>query len=50
MVLKDGAWVTGIGPFDTGDRVTFHVSATDNTGRRVITPDQRFLVQALATD
>jgi len=46
MTRKDGAWETEIGPFDTGDWVTYSVSATDNTARRVTTPVQRFLVRA----
>jgi len=50
MTRKDGAWETEIGPFDAGDWVTYYVSATDNTTRRVVTPHQRFLVRAQAEE
>ncbi|MCK7613642.1 hypothetical protein [Roseibium sediminicola] len=46
MTGKNGAWETEIGPFNPGDWVTYYVSATDNTARRVTTPLQRFLVRA----
>ncbi len=46
MTQRGGSWETEIGPFDPGEWVTYYVSATDNTGRRVVTPEKRFLVQA----
>lgn len=45
MSYIDGVWETEIGPFNPGEWVNYYVSATDNTTRRVVTPDQRFVVQ-----
>jgi hypothetical protein len=46
MVDNAGTWETQIGPFTGGDSVTYYVSATDNSGRRITTADQNFVVQA----
>lgn len=39
-------WLTSIGPFDAGDRITYYVTVTDNSGRRERSADVTFTVGA----
>ncbi|WP_428687033.1 hypothetical protein [Roseibium sp.] len=50
MTQRGNVWETEIDPFDPGEWVTYYVSATDNSNRRVVTPLQRFLVQTGPSD
>jgi hypothetical protein len=41
---NDGIWQASIGPFDTGDHISYYISVTDNSGRRERSADKSFVI------
>jgi hypothetical protein len=40
-----GQWETFLGPFNTGDNITYYVSTTDHSGRRVRSSEKFFKIK-----
>jgi hypothetical protein len=43
MDYNDGIWQTNIGPFATGDSISYYVSVTNNSGRRERSANKSFI-------
>src|SRR3989338_4830360 len=42
--MQLGIWAADIGPFSSGDVVTYYIIAADNSGRRTLSPHRTFVV------